>query len=293
MRCPADWPNADHSHYVEAGGVHWHVQVFGRGPCLLFLHGTGASGHSFADIAHALAHEYTVVVPDLPGQGFSSLLPATQTNLAGFGDALLALIQALGVTPSHIIGHSAGAALGAHLQLSGRLPVHALISINGAFLPFGAAAAPVFSRAAEVLARSRLLAWITAAHGLFERPIRRLLEETGSEPTEAMIHCYQTLLRNPDHVTGTLRMMAGWRLDDLKRQLPALTIPLHLLVCDNDKTVAPWQAERLAELVFHARITHLPGFGHLGHEQAPETFVKLIRERLSRDTHPHARTMTH
>jgi len=51
----ADWPNRAASRKLRAGGVDWHVQILGRGPTLLLLHGTGASTHSWRDVAPLLA----------------------------------------------------------------------------------------------------------------------------------------------------------------------------------------------------------------------------------------------
>lgn len=71
-----DWPNREHSRFVEAAGLRWHVQQMGRGPVLLLLHGTGASTHSWRALMPLLAAEFTVVAPDLPGHGFTSAPPA-------------------------------------------------------------------------------------------------------------------------------------------------------------------------------------------------------------------------
>ena len=62
-----DWPNRAHSRFVAAGGLSWHVQRMGAGPKLLMLHGTGASTHSFRDLAPLLAEEFDVAAPELPG----------------------------------------------------------------------------------------------------------------------------------------------------------------------------------------------------------------------------------
>ncbi|MEE4203516.1 MAG: alpha/beta fold hydrolase BchO [Halieaceae bacterium] len=281
MLPPHDWPLRAHSISLEAGGLDWHVQRLGDGPGILCLHGTGASAHSFAGLASALADSFELVIPDLPGQGWTTPLPANQCHLDGFSSVLSRLIADLDFKPQVIIGHSAGAAIAVHGALRHQFTPDSIVSINGAFLPFGHVAAPVFSTAARWLSRSKVMAWITAAHGLFERPIRHLLIETGSTPTRQMIDCYQTLLRNPDHITGTLQMMAGWQLETLKRELPRLRTPLHLITCSNDQTVSPWQSQRLSELVHNSQLHEIPSLGHLGHEEKPVQFAALIRDLIS------------
>ena len=40
-RVPYDWPNRQISRSVEVAGLAWHVQISGKGPLILLLHGTG------------------------------------------------------------------------------------------------------------------------------------------------------------------------------------------------------------------------------------------------------------
>lgn len=276
MELPEHWPNREYSRFVQAGGLNWHVQILGKGPVILLLHGTGASGHSWADLSKRLAGRFTLVIPDLPGQGFTESPPLGQATLAGFATQVTELLSVLGLHPKLIVGHSAGAAIATHMALNAQASPAAVVAINGAFLPFGAAAAPAFNRIARWMSRSKLLAYITAAHGLFETPVRNMLSETGSEPTEQMLYCYQQLLSRPSHVLGTLAMMAGWDLQDQKRLLPAMRIPLHLITCNNDRTVDPWQSERLSEFIAQATLYRIPDLGHLGHEENPGPFSDII-----------------
>ena len=64
-----------------------------------------------------------------------------------------------------MVGHSAGAVIATQMTLHCQFTPAAIVSLNGAFLPFGSAAAPLFNRLAKWLSKSTLLAYITAAHG--------------------------------------------------------------------------------------------------------------------------------
>ncbi|MDG1065640.1 MAG: alpha/beta fold hydrolase [Luminiphilus sp.] len=278
---PNFWPNREYSQFIKVDGIDWHVQTRGTGPALLMIHGTGASSHSWAALAEKLADRFTLVMPDLPGQGFSSALPDEEVCISGFADRLQGLLSALDIRPKLLVGHSAGAVIATHLALHEQFSPAAIIALNGAFLPFGSAAAPVFNRLAHWLSKSRLLAYITAAHGMFNRPIRNMLVETGSNPSAQMMECYRELISRPDHVTGTLKMMAGWDLADQRQALPSLRTPLHLIVCTNDRTVSPWQSERLSEFVSCSKLYRVPDLGHLGHEEDPAPFADIIQATLS------------
>ncbi len=119
----ADWPHRAASRFVAAAGLTWHLQEFGAAdaPVLLLLHGTGAASHSFRDLAPRLAGTHRVLVPDLPGHGFSDPLPAGRLSLPGMAAALAELLRVLGLSPRRVAGHSAGAAILVRMCLDGAL----------------------------------------------------------------------------------------------------------------------------------------------------------------------------
>jgi magnesium chelatase accessory protein len=77
-------------------------------------------------------------------------------------------------------------------------------------------------------------------------------------------------------VAAALRMMAGWDLRPLERDLPRLKQPLHLVVGSNDRAVRPSQARQVGALVPIADVIRLPGLGHLAHEERPDKVAALI-----------------
>lgn len=274
---PVDWPGAASSRFVDAGGLCWHVQISGAGPVILLLHGTGASAHSFAPLAALLAKEFRVVAPDLPGQGFTSGANAEHASLEGMSKAVGNLLRELDLSPRLIAGHSAGAAVAASLCLVGACNPAALISINGALMPFGRAAAPVFSRAARVLASLPVFPQLVALHAVPRKPVERMVRQTGSNIPAEMMRGYRELLGRPEHIAGTLRMMANWDLAQLEQNLHRLEPPLFLLYGDRDQVVAPAQARELAQRLPGSVLRDAPGLGHLAHEECPGWFFDEIR----------------
>ena len=272
----AAWPNREASRFVAAGGLRWHVQTSGRGPVLLLLHGTGASTHSWRDLLPRLAERFTVIAVDLPGHGFTPRAGGDGMSLVGMGRLVAELLAVLGVQPAHVVGHSAGAAIAARMCLDGRIAPRALVSLNGAFLPF-TGLLRVFSPAAKFLASTSLAARLAAARARDPRAVDRLLASTGSTLDARGTALYTQLVRNAGHVGGALAMMASWDLDGLALELRRLDTPFLLLVGENDLTVSPRQASRVAALLPRARVERVPGLGHLAHEEQP----RLVAERVS------------
>jgi len=277
-----DWPHREASRFVSSGGLRWHLQTFGpppdRAPSVLLLHGTGAATHSWRGLAPLLAGSFHVVAPDLPGHGFTGM-PAPRTlSLPGIAGAVATLLRTLGVSPALVVGHSAGAAIGARLLLDGDGTARGLVGLNGAWLPFGGLPGQFFSPAARLLAGfgnatpARLFARL-AAHGPV---LDRLLTGTGSSIDAAGRRCYARLAANPGHVAGALTMMAHWDLRPLLRDLPRLDAVLLAIVGTYDKTVPPSQSARVVRLVPQATVLLLDGLGHLAHEEQPQPVADAI-----------------
>jgi magnesium chelatase accessory protein len=96
-----------------------------------------------------------------------------------------------------------------------------------------------------------------------------------------MSRCYDTLLGNPDHIAGTLRMMAGWDLPPLVRRLSSLQAPVWLAAAEGDRTIPPERSNSVAQDLPLARSVRIPHLGHLAHEENPDIFDALFEEMVT------------
>ena len=110
-RLPSDWPLSEHSEFVQCAGTLWHIQRIGSGPVILLLHGTGSSTHSMAGMADFLKSQFTCVLIDLPGQGFTHPIEEREHLLSAMARAIRELCKHLEISPEYVIGHSAGLSL--------------------------------------------------------------------------------------------------------------------------------------------------------------------------------------
>jgi magnesium chelatase accessory protein len=273
------WPNAHFSRFVQLPGQTWHVQITGTGPPLLLLHGTGASTHSFRELLLPLAARHTVVCPDLTGHAFTSMHQTQSSSLEHISTNLQALLDHLQLWPQAIVGHSAGAAIGAQLILQQPTrPTPVLIGLNPAWFPLRGMAQWLFPPAAKLLALNPLSARLFSRFGSDERMVRALLDGTGSKLDTQAQRYYQRLLQAPSHVRGALSMMTAWQLEDLERALPQLKGPVFIHLGANDRTIAPAQADHACVLMPQAVKVSCSGLGHLAHEEAPRRTSAQILE---------------
>jgi magnesium chelatase accessory protein len=274
------WPHHAHSRFVSSAGRRWHVQQWqapsSRSPQLLLLHGTGASTHSWRHLVPLLAPHAGVVALDLPGHGFSDAARGDGATLPGMARGVAALLREIGVTPSVLIGHSAGAAIALRMALQDPSATVAIISLNGALLPLHGLAGQLFSPLAKLLAAHRVVPRLFAWRADDDTRVRRLVASTGSLISDADIALYRRLVSDPAHVAGALAMMANWDLRSLAAELPRLRAPLQLLAAEGDRTLPPAHARRVAALLPQAGLTLLPGLGHLAHEEAPQRVFDVL-----------------
>jgi magnesium chelatase accessory protein len=282
-----DWPHREVSHFVQAGGLRWHVQQFGVQaaglPVAVLIHGTGASTHSWRGLAPLLAPHFSVMTMDLPGHGFTSVpvggAGATQLSLPGMAEAMNVLLHTLGMRPSLVVGHSAGAAIAVRMCLDGLISPSLVVSLNGAFLPLGGLAGQVFSPVAKLMAATPLVPRLFSWSASDPTVLRKLVDGTGSLLDATGLALYGKLIRNPGHAAGALGMMANWDLHTLVRDLPRLDKAIGLVVGANDRTISPRQARRVMVLLgsaAQATLTTLSGLGHLAHEEKPDVVAAEI-----------------
>lgn len=100
--------------WSEARGVRIRTWEKGTGPPLLLVHGYGGAAWNFSELAPLLRGR-RLLIPDLPGHGGSTPLPASAC-VAAYADALA---DTLG-EPVDLFGHSMGGVVG--LRLAERRP---------------------------------------------------------------------------------------------------------------------------------------------------------------------------
>ena len=268
----------------------WSVLDVGDGPFVLCLHGAGASAESFSGLTEHLGGGYRYFAPDLPGHGGTRLGAPRRSGLTEMTEDLAALVRSETAEVFAIIGHSAGAALSLALNPTLRPRGHVLI--NAALESFDGVAAIAFPWLARGLGALPFSAEVMAAVVGREQSVRRLLDESGIEPTGPVFERYLALARSPAHVRGTLDMMGQWDLSQMPGILAGVDVPVMLVVGKDDRVVPATVSERASPHLKTAQLLALAG-GHLLHEASPAEVtaaVKPFLENLS-DSAPKSGTM--
>jgi magnesium chelatase accessory protein len=281
----SQWPFAQHSMFVNATGLRWHVQSFGDGPLLLMLHGLGASTHSWRGLAPLLAAHHRVMLIDLPGHAFTSTPTAQAAGLQAMSQALHDLLLAQNLWPQVVVGHSAGATLAARMLLNHpEHPAPDLVAFNPAWLPLSGAAHWLFPLSAKLISLNPLSAWLFAKTMQQDKFVSKILNSTGSTVREGDAFFYKALMQSPSHVQGVLQMMLHHDLGALPAQLAELKSRVLILAAENDQAVPHDHAVTAQQRLPDATLLSLQDLGHLAHEENPGLCAKEVLQWLQTST---------
>ncbi|MCQ1774447.1 alpha/beta hydrolase [Neorhizobium galegae] len=116
---------------MEADGVQFSGVVGGSGPPVLLLHGFPETHIAWRRMAPALSRDYSLVIPDLPGYGRSTILARSERfTKRRVARAVSSLMTALGHETFGVVGHDRGARVGYRLALDHPDRVRAFASLT-------------------------------------------------------------------------------------------------------------------------------------------------------------------
>jgi pimeloyl-ACP methyl ester carboxylesterase len=95
------------SHTADIDGVKLHYTSGGHGEALILLHGYAETSRMWMPILPLLGEKFTVIAPDLPGIGDSSI-PADGLDMKTAAIRIHALARTLGVKKARVVGHDIG-----------------------------------------------------------------------------------------------------------------------------------------------------------------------------------------
>jgi pimeloyl-ACP methyl ester carboxylesterase len=121
------------THSVNVDDSTVSVTVGGRGPVVVLLHGYAEDSRMWKPLAIALAPHFTVVAPDLPGIGNSSI-PKTGVDMKSAARSVRDAVGALGFHRVFVVGHDIGLMVAYAYAAMYRQEVERL-ALMDAFLP--------------------------------------------------------------------------------------------------------------------------------------------------------------
>jgi 4,5:9,10-diseco-3-hydroxy-5,9,17-trioxoandrosta-1(10),2-diene-4-oate hydrolase len=104
-------PGSEAGQYADVGEFRLHYHEAGDGPPVVMLHGGGPGASAWSNFGRNLpvfAERYRTVLVDQPGFGDSDKPAVTGQYFTFSADALLGLLDKLGIERAHLVGNSLG-----------------------------------------------------------------------------------------------------------------------------------------------------------------------------------------
>src|SRR3979409_1596747 len=95
------------SRTAKIDNLELHYLTAGHGPTVILLHGFAETSRMWRPLIPLLAEKFTVIAPDLPGIGDSSI-PADKTDRKTSASRIHALVRSLGIEKARVVGHDIG-----------------------------------------------------------------------------------------------------------------------------------------------------------------------------------------
>jgi pimeloyl-ACP methyl ester carboxylesterase len=280
-RAEAAVPRAGWTQRVRNGEIHWVEQ--GEGPPILMLHGlAGQLQHWTYGVTDLLADDFRCIAVDRPGCGYSEREADAHAHLREQARMIAEFMDAQGIGPALVAGHSLGGALALTLALEHPEKVRGLALVAPLTHPMKEA--PAAFRALQISspAMRRAIGRTVAVPMAARTAERTLAMAFAPEPAPAdfVTRGGGALgLRPKAFVTASADLgAADAGVTALAERYEQLEVPGGILYGDAD-AILSWRAqgEALAKRAPHFEWQLLPGRGHMLPITAPRETADFIR----------------
>ncbi len=239
-----------------------HVRRSGEGAPVWLLHSLLADAGSCMPLAELLAADHRVLVPDLPGFGGSE--PAGPA-LSAVADRMA---SAMDGDPAAVFGNGYGSFVALVLALRHPRLVRRLVlaGTGAAFSEPGRAAFRGMAQAASAMGLA----------GIADVAMRRLFAPSFQAANPDLLAERRAAFVAADVAVFTGACAALAELD-LRDEVRGLSLPVLVMVGEQDEATPPAMARELAGLLPEANLVELDGCAHVPQLQAPERVLEAMR----------------
>jgi 3-oxoadipate enol-lactonase len=252
---------------VAVNGTHLYYEQAGSGHPLILIHGFTLNTQMWEDQFSVFAQHYRVIRYDVRGSGQSAMPteePFTEV------DDLLALLDALGVSHTFVLGQSRGGSVAIDFALAHPERTCALILVDPALGGWN---------------------WSKAfSQSMHELGIIALTQSVDMAQKRWLAHpFFLSARKRPQQVERLEQIVAnysGWAWlhasseqdADLPtpRPLEGISVPTLLVIGEHDIQEFQDIANHIARTIPHLTKLVLPGVGHMSNMEAPETFNEAV-----------------
>lgn len=258
--------------------VQLHYLTAGKGPAVLLLHGYAETSRMWRPLIPLLAEKFTVIAPDLPGIGDSSI--PDKIDMLSAAQRIHLLVRSLGLEKARVVGHDIG--LMVAYAYAAQFPNETeKLALMDAFLPGVLGWEPIYDdpnvwhfrfngEYPEKLVKGRERTYFEYFWNVFAA------DKTHSIP-EVDRKAYTEAYSRPGRMRAAWTYFASWpqlakdfgELSQTKLTMPVLSI-------GGDKSLGKELAAQIKLVATDVRVVVLPNTGHWILEERPKETTEAI-----------------
>lgn len=273
--------------FVTVDGIRLHAEVRGSGPDLVLIHGASGNTRDFSfALMERLAPHYRVIAFDRPGMGYSDALDGREISPLVQGDLLRRAALQLGAERPLVLGHSYGGAVALGWALTAPEPPAGLVLVSAATMPWPGGLGAWYAISGSRLGAATVLPLVTAfaPDSVVQSAVSGIFAPDPVPPGyAAYVGAPLTLRRDSLRINAAQVGNLRPHVVEMAQNYPRLALPVELLHGDAD-TIVPLEihSRPLAALLPDARLTVLPGTGHMPHHSQPDQVIAAIHRAAAR-----------
>ena len=266
-------------YFIRSDGSRLRYFTAGSGPALVLMHTIRTQLDYFHRVIPQLWDSFTVYALDLPGMGWSDIVPGARYEERDLRAAVVEFVTDLDLHDVTLAGESLGGALALHAAVDLKGRVARVVAFNTYDYPSGLERGNVFARFIISSVRMPGLGPLFAA--MENRPIMKGIMRGGVVDDRMLPDDFVVELRKsgrrkgyPGVARAVYRSLTGFvKARDRYRDV---AVPVTLVYSDEDWS-RPAEREHVADLLAEVERITLPDTGHFSALERPNEVARILR----------------
>ncbi|MFF7048142.1 alpha/beta fold hydrolase [Streptomyces griseorubiginosus] len=266
--------------FTRADGSRLRYYTVGTGPALVLMHTVRGQLDYFQRIIPQLWDHYTVYALDLPGMGWSDIVPGAQYEEPQLRAAVVEFVRGLDLHDVTLSGESLGGALSLSASIDLKDRVSRVVAFNSYDYPEGGKRGNWIARVMITAVRMPVLGALFAT--IEPLPVLRAILRGGYVDKSKLPEDFLAELsrsgrrKGYDKVSRAIfRSLKGF--DRARERYPRVSAPVTLVYSENDWSKSA-ERDRVANALADVQRITVPRTGHFSAMERPDEMARILRD---------------
>jgi pimeloyl-ACP methyl ester carboxylesterase len=266
-------------YFTRSDGSRLRYFTAGTGPALVLMHTIRTQLDYFHRVIPLLWDSFTVYAVDLPGMGWSDIVPGARYEELDLRAAVVEFVTGLDLRDVTLAGESLGGALALSASIDLKDRVSRVVALNSYDYPSGLERGNLFARLIVSSVRAPMVGPVFAA--MESRPIMKGVMRGGVVDKSTLPDDFIVELRRSGRRKGYSRVSrAIYRslkgFVKARDRYSVVSVPVTLAYSDQDWS-QPDEREHVAGLLAEVERVALPDTGHFSALERPTEVARILR----------------